>query len=145
MKNLFTLKRRVRFGDCDPGGVLYTPNIGFYVVESIQAFMDHLLMAPFERAVLDLGVLPPARKLSVEFLSFMKWDDELDISVYVKAIGTTSYTLGVDASCLGTPVFTAEFTQVCVDPNTRRPVPIPALLKSALEGAPDPLRQTEPK
>ena len=142
MKNHFAIKRRVRFGDCDPGGVLYTPNIGFYVVESIQAFMDHLMGAPFERAVLDLGVLPPARKLSVEFLSFMKLDDELDIFVHVKAIGTTSYTLGVDASCMGTPVFAAEFTQVCVDPNTRQSTPIPAALRAMLEGAPD---KTGPK
>ena len=132
MKYPFRVKRRVRFGDCDPGGVLYTPNIGFYVTESIREFMDHVMGAPFERAVLNLGVLPPAKSISVEFLSFMKWDDELEISVAVKEIGNTSYTFAVHGYCIGTPVFIAEFTQVCVDPDTKRPTPIPQALRLAL-------------
>ncbi len=133
MTTEFVVKRRVKFGDCDPGGVLYTPNIGHYVVESVRDYLDHLLGAPMERTVLDMGVAPPAKTMSVEFLSFMTWDDELDIKVRIRHIGNSSFSFDVNGYCDETHVFGASFCQVCVDLQSRRPTDIPVRLLEALK------------
>lgn len=131
---MFQVKRRVRFGDCDPGGVIYTPNISFYIVDAIRNFMDKILEAPMERTILDMGILPPAKAFSVEFISFMKWDDEIDITVAIKHMGTSSFTYSLAGYCEGNHVFSAEFTQVCVDPETQKPTSMPSALRDKLEG-----------
>jgi len=94
--------------------------------------MDKLLEAPMERAFFDMGILPPAKAFSVEFVSFMKWDDEIDISVSVKNIGTSSFTFLLAGHCANDHVFSSEFTQVCIDPETKRPTPIPQALRDKL-------------
>lgn len=78
MNTYFTVKRKVRFGDCDPMGVLYTPRIGYFIVEAILDCISSCLGGPAEKAILDLGVLP-ARSFKVDFLAPMAWDDELEI------------------------------------------------------------------
>lgn len=132
MNNKFKIRRRVRFGDCDPGGVLYTPNISFYIVESIRTFMDELLDAPMEKSILDMGILPPAKAFSVEFISFLKWDDEIDINVSIKQVGNSSFTFLINGFCEGSLTFSAELTQVCMHPETKRPAPIPERLRNKL-------------
>jgi 4-hydroxybenzoyl-CoA thioesterase len=122
----------VRFGDCDPGGILYTPRIGYFIVEAVLDFLTDRLAGPAERRILDLGVLPPARALSVEFLKPMAWDDELEIHVEVKEIRTHAIAFSVVGYLSGQKAFLAELTQVCVSQKTRRPVPVPAALREAL-------------
>ena len=122
----------MRFGDCDPGGVLYTPRIGYFVVEAVLDFLTDRLAGPAERRILDLGVLPPARALSVEFLKPMAWDDELEIHVEVTEIRTHAIAYSVVGYLSGDKAFVAELTQVCISPQTRRPVAVPAALRNAL-------------
>lgn len=132
MSNNFVVRRRVRFGDCDPGGVLYTPRIGYFVVEAVLDFLTDRLAGPAERRILDLGILPPARALSIEFLKPMAWDDELEIHVGVKELRTHAISFSVIGYLAGEKAFLAELTQVCVSPQTRQPVAIPAALRQAL-------------
>ncbi len=132
MNNSFVVYRRVRFGDCDPGGVLYTPRIGYFVVEAVLDFLADRLGGPAERRILDLGIYPPARAFSVEFLKPMAWDDELEIHVSVKQMRTHAICFSVLGSVAGERTFTAELTQVCVSAETRRPVTIPEPLRLAL-------------
>ena len=63
-----------------------------------------------------------------------KTDTEVDIVVGASSIGATSFTCWRVASKHdGDTAFTATFTQVCVDPSTKRPVAIPQPLLSALQ------------
>ncbi|MFC6631841.1 acyl-CoA thioesterase [Microbulbifer taiwanensis] len=132
MSTSFVVRRRVRFGDCDPGGVLYTPRIGYFVVEAVLDFLTDRLSGPAERRLLDLGIFPPARAFSVEFLKPMAWDDELEIHVCVKELRTHAICFSVDGILSGEKTFVAELTQVCVSSQTRRPVAIPSALRNAL-------------
>ncbi|MEM8927355.1 MAG: thioesterase family protein [Bacteroidota bacterium] len=133
MNSSFTIKRNVRFGDCDPGGVLYTPRIGYFVVEAILDFITACLGTPAERSIMDLGVLPPARSLKVDFLKPIVWDDELEIRVFLKEARSSAFVFSVMGFVLGDNTFTAELTQVCIDPKTKQPVEIPMKLRKALE------------
>lgn len=129
-----TITRTIQFGDCDPGGVVYTPRIGHFVVEAGLEFLSHVLEGPAARRIFAMGVLPPARALSIEFLHPMSWDERIDIEVSVGEIRTHAFSLRVVArNAEGTTTFRASLTQVCVSPQTRRPVPLPDALRAALE------------
>ena len=134
MNKEFIVKRKVRFGDCDPGGVLYTPRISYFVVEAILDFIAECFGAPAEKSILDLGVLPPARAFKVEFLKPMAWDDALEMRVSLQEIRTSAFVFTVNGFVQSDNVFTAELTQVCIDPETKHPVEVPAKLREVLEG-----------
>lgn len=130
----FKTSRTILFGDCDPGGIVYTPRIGHFVIEAGLEFLSHALGGPAARRIFAMGVLPPARALSIEFLHPMAWDEQIDIEVAVKEIRTHSFSMRIDArNAEGTPTFSASVTQVCVSPESRRPVALPDELRAALE------------
>lgn len=134
----FRISRVIQFGDCDPGGVVYTPRIAHFVVEAGLAFLSHALAGPAERRIFAMGILPPARALSIEFLHPMTWDETIVIEVAVDRIGEHSFALSVLArNAEGQATFRGSLSQVAVSPETRRPVALPAELKAALEGHPD--------
>ena len=82
---------------------------------------------------MDLGVLPPARSLKVDFLKPMAWDDELEIRVFLKEIRSSAFVFSVAGFVSGDKTFSAELTQVCIDPKTKQPVKMPTKLREALE------------
>jgi len=130
----FQTSRVILFGDCDPGGVIYSPRVAHFVVEAGLAFLSHALGGPAARRLFSMNILPPARALSIEFLHPMVWDETIDIEVSAERIGEHSFTLLVSASnAEGNPTFRATITQVTISPETRRPVPLPRELRAALE------------
>lgn len=136
MTTPFTIRRRVRFGDCDPGGVIYTPRLSYFVIEAVLDFLSARLGGPAERRILEMGILPPARALSIEFLAPLAWDDEITIHVSVHELRTSAISYSVVGfGPSGAKVFTAKLTQVCVSAENRRPVEMPAKLRAALSEA----------
>ena len=133
MNNEFIVKRRVRFGDCDPGGVLYTPRISYFVVEAILDFLSECFGASAEKTIMSFGILPPARSFQVEFLKPMAWDDELEIHVTLKEMRTSAIVFSVGGFVTDEKVFTAELTQVCISADTKQPTSIPEKMRQALE------------
>ena len=75
----FTTTRTILFGDCDPAGIVYTPRIAYFVIEAIHEFLSDRLGGEGLRKVFAMGILPPARALSIEFLSSMTWDEVISI------------------------------------------------------------------
>ncbi|ABC30154.1 predicted thioesterase [Hahella chejuensis KCTC 2396] len=129
----FTTKRTILFGDCDPAGIVYTPRVSYFVIEAVHEFLTHKLGAPGIREILDMGILPPARAFSMEFLAPMAWDETISIEVRCKELTTTSFSFFVEARNHANEVtFRSTLTQVAVSPETKRPVPLPPRLRGAL-------------
>ncbi len=132
----FTTKRTILFGDCDPAGIVYTPRIAHFVVEAVHEFLTHILGGSGIRALFAMNILPPARALSIEFLATMAWDDIIELEVDCTEIKTTSFTFAVLArNHLNDVTFRATLTQVCVSPETKRPIAMPESLRRALSTA----------
>lgn len=130
----FSLRRKIYFGDCEPAGVLYTPRVAHFAVEAMHDFMSAQLGGDDVRQISEMGVLPPVRALSCEFLSMLTWGEEIEIRVQVAEIHRSSYALAMVAlKSDGQKAFSARMTQVCIDPQTQRPVPIPEALRAVLE------------
>jgi acyl-CoA thioesterase FadM len=132
----FRTGRVILFGDCDPGGVIYSPRVAHFVVEAGLDFLSYALGGPAARRLFAMGILPPARALSIDFLHPMTWDEKIDIDVSVEKIGEHSFTLSVGATnAEGKATFRGSITQVTISPETMRPVALPAALRAALEAA----------
>src|SRR5258706_5175616 len=130
----FKTTRTVLFGDCDPAGGIYTPRVAHYVVEALLEFQASRLDGPAARRILEMGVLPPARNLVIEFMAPLTWDDQIELTVACTEIGTTSFACEVTARREdNTVAFRGKLTQVCVSPETKRPVAIPDVLRLALQ------------
>jgi len=130
----FRTSRVILFGDCDPGGVIYAPRVAHFVVEAGLAFLSDALDGPAARRLFSMGILPPARALSIEFLHPMVWDETIEIEVSAERFGEHSFTFSVGASnAEGHKTFRACITQVTISPETKRPVSLPLELRAALE------------
>ncbi|HBP4621543.1 TPA: acyl-CoA thioesterase [Pseudomonas aeruginosa] len=127
------IKRTVLFGDCDPEGIVYTPRFSYFVLEAVQEALGVWLGGPGLRTLLGFRILPPARAFSLEFLHPFTWDDELTMQVGVSNVGTHSFSFSVEGRLSPDVVaFTASLTQVCVSPDTREVMEVPAQLRALL-------------
>ncbi|WP_339460569.1 acyl-CoA thioesterase [Pseudomonas sp. EA_105y_Pfl2_R69] len=129
----FTTHRTILFGDCDPAGIVYTPRIAYFVIEAVHDFLTHVLGASGIREIYAMGILPPARALAIEFLAPMAWDEVIEIRVSSTELGTSSFGFRVEGRNAAAEItFRATLTQVCISPQSKRPVPLPQALREAL-------------
>jgi 4-hydroxybenzoyl-CoA thioesterase len=129
----FTIRRHVRFGDCDPAGVVYTVRFSDYAVSAMDLFLSHILSGPNLEQIPD--VQTPIKALSFVFSAPLRPNDEFDMAVTVREIRTRTFDLALVATLpSGTVAFEALLTPICVTTGgDRRSLPIPARLQTLLE------------
>jgi acyl-CoA thioester hydrolase len=131
----FTVRRRVRFGECDPAGIVFTPRFADFVVSAMDLFIGALLGGNLIERSRALGFGTPMKALSLVFSGPLRPDDEFDMVVTVEAIRNSTFDLRVNAtSPTGTALFEATITPICVPHRgERRAIPIPPELRTKLE------------
>ncbi|MFJ7792596.1 acyl-CoA thioesterase [Pseudomonas sp. NPDC096950] len=133
MPNAVFVSRTILFGDCDPAGVVYTPRFSYFAVEAVYVALDKWLGAPGLRTLMGFNILPPVRAMSLEMLTSLSWDDQLNIKVSVARLGDHSFTFLVEGFVGDeTLSFVANITHVCVSPETRQVVALPEQLRALL-------------
>jgi acyl-CoA thioesterase FadM len=127
------VRRRVKWGECDPAGVVYTATFTDYVISAAELFYGALLGTTPQRAKNELGFGTPSRGLSFDFLHSLRPHDEFDMTVYVADVRNRTYVLDIVATTPhGEPVFNARLTPICVARPERRSIDIPAAFREAL-------------
>ena len=124
----------VRFGDLDPAGIAYYPNLVNYLHESFEDFFRGHVGRSYPEVFKD-GIGFPTVKVEMEFLSPVHYGDQVDVSVTVERLGNTSVQMGYAGSVKGKPVFKAKNTAVVVNMRTFRPTPLPPWLRESFERA----------
>lgn len=129
-----TVRRRARWGECDPAGVVYTPCFADFAISAFDYFMAEMVGYPAQKSMLEHGFGLPMKAMSFEF-HFSIWPDQtFDMTVHVAAIRTRSFDMKVAAADLdGRPLFTAILSPVCIEPARRVSVPMPDMLRRRLE------------
>jgi acyl-CoA thioester hydrolase len=128
------IRRRVKFGECDPAGVVYTVVFAEYVISAAELFYGSLLGGPPQRAKAQLGFGTPSRAMDFDFRSSLRPDDEFEMTVSVLEIRSRTYVLGISARTPdGEAVFEARLTPVCVGPHERKAIEIPQGFRRVLE------------
>lgn len=127
------LRRRVKWGECDPAGVVYTPIFSEYAISGFWTFLGVLLDHPLQDRLQALDVRTPLRALSFDFKQSLYPDQIFDIKVLMGEIGKTSFTVNVFMTDEeDKAVCDATLTAICVHHHERKSRPIPAPLREAL-------------
>ena len=123
---------RVYWEDTDAGGVVYYAN---YLKFLERARSEWLRALGFEQDALrdEAGVVFVVRRVTIDYVSPARFNDELDVSVHLHQIGRAS--LGVRQELMRGPtrLAEAEVTLACVDAARFKPVKIPTPILHALD------------
>lgn len=95
----FTTGKIVRFAHCDPAGIVFYPRYAELCNEVVEDWFRDGLGIDFRHLQEVLRLTIPAVRLDVEFISPSVYEDVLDFSLEVMAIGRSSLSLSLAASC----------------------------------------------
>jgi acyl-CoA thioesterase FadM len=129
----FIVRRTVRWGDCDPAGVVYTGRFTEYLLGAIAFFKSHMAGGSMHDMSRKFDVDLPCRGMSFDFTGTLWPGDVVDIRCVVGEVRTRSFDIECTAAKPdGTPVFTARFSPICVERTVRKGKPIPPELRDLL-------------
>ena len=117
----------IRAADLDDQRHVNNTEYGVYCEEGRRMFLE-----PLRQLVKNDRLLIFVARFSIDFLREMEYPGELDVGTTITRVGNSSYTvmqgLFTTAGCHAT----AEVIMVVASPETRRPMPIPPLLRDHL-------------
>jgi acyl-CoA thioester hydrolase len=130
----FVVRRRVKWGECDPAGVVYTVTFAEYVISAAELFYGFLFDGTPQRIKDEYRFGTPSRALAFDFRRSLRPDEEFDMTVSVTTINSRTYTLEIVARTPGgDDVFVAQLTPICVVRGERKAIEIPPPFRSRLE------------
>jgi acyl-CoA thioesterase FadM len=132
----FVVKRRVRWGECDPAGVAYTGNFPHYLLSAVTLFHEFLYGDEPARFRQQLDIETPCKSLTLTFDRALWPNEFFEMHVRVGDIRNSSYDIHVQGMLAdGMSVFKGVFSPICIARSERRSIPIPKEWRSILETA----------
>ena len=120
-----------RWADNDHYG--HVNNVAYY--SYFDTAVNAWLIAATETDIRDLPAIGIVAETSCRYLSELSFPDRLQVGLSIERLGSRSivYALAIfrDADGLLEPAATGRFVHVYVDRQTRRPVDIPAAIRTA--------------
>ena len=135
----FSTRITVRFGDCDPAGLVYYPALLHYCHVAMEEFFAARCGVEYARLVNERRLGFPTVNLRAEFFEPFVYGDEAEVEVWVSAVGRTSATFEyrLRRASGGALCATATHVHVAMSLDERRAVPVPEDLRRAFEQSPD--------
>jgi 4-hydroxybenzoyl-CoA thioesterase len=135
----FTTRIKVRFGDCDPAGLVYFVNVFHYLHIAMEEFFAARCGIGYERLMADERIGFPTVKVEAEFFTPLVYGDEAEVEVCVSRVGTASATFEYSVRRVSDGMLCARATNVHVAMNldARRAVPIPDKYRRAFAQSED--------
>lgn len=129
---LWSAKTKFRHGQCDPAGIVYTPNFFDVFNRTIEAWFDDALRISYQEVIgkrrIGLGYVTA----SATFFSPLMMGDEGNVFVTINNIGTKSYGLTLHLMKGRHEAVRGTFTTVTTDLNAHRSMEIPDDILDAL-------------
>lgn len=123
---------RVRYGECDAQKVVFNARYGDYVDLATTEFLRALGYGEdLFSGELDFQLV----KQTIEWKAPARFDQVLEVSVWAKHLGNTSFTVAAEFRVAGDDrvIVTAETVYVLVEQHTLAKTSIPAELRAAME------------
>lgn len=134
------IRRVVRWGDCDPAGIAYTPRFLDYVVSAHEAFISLMLGGPIHTMKAAAGVDFPIRGVEIDFRNRLPLDSQFDTAAWVGAIRSRTFDLHITARLVaaegkrqGPVAFVARISPITIDRVSKAGVVLPQALRERLE------------
>ena len=131
---MFSYRITVRFGETDPAGLVYYPNIFHYLHTAMEEFFASRCGISYHQLVSQERIGFPTVNVQTEFHRPIVYGDEIVVRIAVGRLGETSLTLdyaiyrvGDDLACVN-----SRQIHVAIDLDSSRPVTIPQFLRDGL-------------
>ena len=128
----FTREKRVRFGHCDPAGIVFFPQYLVMLNELVEDWFAHGLNLPFTQFMGERRLGLPTVRLEVDFTAISRMGDLLVQRLQVLKAGSRSLTLNIEFSGADGLRLRARQILVCTSMDDHRPRAWPAELVAAL-------------
>ena len=132
-KSAFVHPIRVRWGDCDPAAIAYTPNIPAWALEAIEAWWEHHAGIDWYHINIDRNLGTPFVHLSVDFRAPVTPRHMLECEVVLKLLGKSSVRHRVRGFQNGVLCFEGEFVSVFVRAKEMAPCAPPPDILAAIK------------
>jgi 4-hydroxybenzoyl-CoA thioesterase len=131
----FSTRISVRFGDCDPAGLVYYPVIFHYFHVAMEEFFAARCGMSYERLMRERRIGFPVVNAQTEFSAPILYGDEIEIGVFVSRVGASSAAFEYSARRASDQLLCARSAQVHVamSLDARRAVPVPEDLRRAFD------------
>ena len=121
---------RVRYGECDPQGIVFNANYFAYFDIVITELWRDVLGGYL--SMTDRGIDIVVGAASANFFAPARFDDELAVELVVENLGTTSMTTRIAIRRGEDLCVEGEMRHVFVDLSTMQKIPIPEDIRAGL-------------
>jgi acyl-CoA thioester hydrolase len=122
----------VRYGECDPQGVVFNANYFSYFDVAMTEFHRDVI-GPYSEMV-EEGADMVVAEARARYASSARFDEELDIYVNVSHMGNTSLTMQLLVKRDDSLLVEGELRYVFIDPATKQKRAIPENIREAFSG-----------
>ncbi|HEY2637015.1 MAG TPA: thioesterase family protein [Solirubrobacteraceae bacterium] len=132
MAGPFVHTLRVRYGECDPQGVVFNAHYLAYFDLALTEMWREAVAGGY-KVMTDRGIDLVVAEATCRYRASAGFDDVLDVAMGVARLGTTSMQTTFGVTRAGEPVVEGEMRHVFIDLATRGKTPIPDWLRPELE------------
>lgn len=125
----YLTRRKVRFQHCDPAAIVFYPRYFEMINSVVEDYFAEVVEMDFRAMHAEHHVGVPTVSLETQFHAPSRLGDELEFSLEVAALGTTSLSLQVRAHCRGEARLSCQTTLVFVDMQSGRPIAWPDAMR----------------
>jgi 4-hydroxybenzoyl-CoA thioesterase len=129
----FTATHTVRFGDCDPAGIVFYPRYYEMLNATIEEWFETRLGRSFAEIHGAMGMGVPTVAQETRYHRPSRLGDRLDFALTPVRLGGSSVTLGVEVTCGGEARVSFTTTLVWYAKADGRPRPWPDALRAGIE------------
>lgn len=130
----YVIRRTVKWGECDPAGIVYTPRFLDFVVETAEAWFKEVTGLHWNATRRELGIGSPIVHASLDFHHAVWPEDSLDLTVELEGLTRATYTLIVAGhNADGTLCFRGKLVGALTDYKKMTSVRIPQDFRSRME------------
>ena len=130
MSLVFRHQLRVRYGECDPQGVVFNANYLAYFDVILSEFWREAFGS--YNAMLEAGADMVVAESRIRFLGPAVFEEELDFELRVARLGNTALGTLIEANVGGRPVVAGEMRHVFIEPATKQKRSMPDDIREAL-------------
>jgi 4-hydroxybenzoyl-CoA thioesterase len=128
----FEREQRVRFGHCDPAGIVFFPQYLVMLNELVEDWFDRGLGIPYSAFIGERRLGLPTVRLECDFTAVSRLGDLLTQRLSVRRAGGSSLSLSIEVHGAGELRMRAAQVLVCTSLQTHRPQPLPDDVRAAI-------------
>ena len=128
------MRRRIRWGDCDPAGIVYTPRFTHFCVEAMETWFGEITGTSWYHLGRDMGLGTPLVHSEIAYKHPLWPGDVLDVTILPERLSRATFGLKFEGRNGGGELcFTGHFVAAFIKKATMKATGIPADFRTRME------------